>query len=74
MSKILFLKSTMFLNRNIHKYTWNTPDWKPHKQTDNILIHRRWDFIILDVPSFRRVTVILITSWWLQKLGKIGSK
>jgi len=31
--------------------------------TDIYLTIGLWNFIILDVPSFRRVTVILITSW-----------
>jgi len=41
-SKNSVLKSTMFPNRNIHKYTWDSPDGKIHNQTDHILIDRRW--------------------------------
>ena len=37
-SKILFLKSTIFWHRNIYKYTWTSPDGKPHNQIDHILI------------------------------------
>ena len=40
-SKNLVLKSTMFLRRDIHKYTWTTPDKKIHNQTDHLLIDRR---------------------------------
>jgi len=29
-SKNLVVKSTMFPNRNIHKYTWTSPDGKTH--------------------------------------------
>jgi hypothetical protein len=29
-SKDLVVKSTMLQNRNIHKYTWTSPDWKIH--------------------------------------------
>ena len=36
-SKNLVVKSTMFLHRNIHKYTWTSPDGMTHKQTDHIL-------------------------------------
>jgi hypothetical protein len=31
-SKNLVVKSTMFPHRNIHKYTWTSPDWKTHNQ------------------------------------------
>ena len=40
-SKNLVVKSTMFPHRNIHKYTWNSPDGKTHNQIDQVLIDRR---------------------------------
>jgi len=40
-SKNLVVKSTMFLHRNIHKYTWTSPDGKTHNQTDHVMIDRR---------------------------------
>jgi hypothetical protein len=40
-SKNLVVKSTMFPHRNIHKYTWTSPDGKTHNQIDNVLIDRR---------------------------------
>ena len=43
----------MFPNRNIHKYTWTSPDGKTHNQIDHILIGRRRHSNILDVRSFR---------------------
>jgi len=52
-SKNLVVKSTMFPHRNIHKYTWTSPDGQTHNQTDNVLIDRRWHSSILDVRSFR---------------------
>ena len=52
-SKILVVKSKMFPHRNIHKYTWTSPDGKTHNQIDHILIDRRRHSSILDVQSFR---------------------
>jgi hypothetical protein len=47
--------STIFLHRNIHKYTWTYSDGKTHNQMDHILIDRRRHRNILDVRSFRGV-------------------
>ena len=52
-SQNLVVKSTMFPHRNIHKYTWNSPDGKTHNQIDHVLIDRRWHSSVLDVRSFR---------------------
>jgi hypothetical protein len=52
-SKNLVVKSTMFPHRNIHKYTWRSPDGKTHNQIDHVLTDRRWRSSILDVRSFR---------------------
>jgi hypothetical protein len=40
-SKNLVVKSTMFPHRNIHKYTWTSPDGKTRNQIDHILIDRK---------------------------------
>jgi len=50
----------MFLHRNIHKYTWISPDWKTHNQTDHTLIDRRWHWSILYVQSFRGANCDLV--------------
>jgi hypothetical protein len=47
----LVVKSKMFPHRNIRKYTWASPDGKTHKETEHILIDRRWHLIILDAQS-----------------------
>jgi hypothetical protein len=33
-SKYLLVKSTVFSHRNIHIYTWTSPDGKNHKQIE----------------------------------------
>jgi endonuclease/exonuclease/phosphatase family metal-dependent hydrolase len=53
-SKNLVVKSTMFLHRNIHKYTWTTPDGKTNNHIDHILTDRRRHSSILEVRSFRK--------------------
>jgi hypothetical protein len=35
------VKSMMFPQQNIHKYTWTSPDGKTHNQIDHLLIDRR---------------------------------
>jgi hypothetical protein len=52
-SKNLGFKSTMFPNRNIHKYTWTSPDGKTLNQIDHILVDRRRHSNVLDVRTFR---------------------
>jgi len=52
-SKNLVVESTMFPHRNIHKYTWTSPDGKTDNQINHILIDRRRHLSILDVRSFR---------------------
>jgi hypothetical protein len=52
-SKNLRVKSMMFPHRNIHKYTWTSPDGKAHNQIDHILVDRRRHSNVLDVLSFR---------------------
>ncbi|PNF22675.1 hypothetical protein B7P43_G07120 [Cryptotermes secundus] len=54
-SKNLTVKSTMFPNRNIHKFTWTSLDGKIHNQIYHIFIDRRRHSStrILEVRSFR---------------------
>ena len=47
------VKTTMFPHRNIHKYTWTSPDERTHNQIDHILIERIWHSSTPDVRSFR---------------------
>jgi exonuclease III len=48
-SKNLRVKSMMFPHRNIHKYTWTSPDGKTHNQIDHFLVDRRRYFSVLHV-------------------------
>jgi hypothetical protein len=43
----------MFPHHNIHKYTWRSPDGKPHNHIDHILIERGRHLDVLDVQTFR---------------------
>jgi hypothetical protein len=52
-SKNLVVKSTMFLNHKIHKYTWTSPGGNTHNQIDHVLTDRRRHSSMLDVRSFR---------------------
>jgi hypothetical protein len=52
-SEHLRVKSKMFSHRNIHKYTWTSPNRKNHNQIDHILVDRRRHSNVLDVRSFR---------------------
>ena len=48
-SKNLVVKSTMFTHRNIHKYTWTSPDGQTHNQIDHILVDRRSPGVLMNV-------------------------
>jgi hypothetical protein len=52
-SENLVVMSLMFLQFNIHKYAWTSPDSNTHNQIDQILTDRRWHLSILNVLSFR---------------------
>jgi hypothetical protein len=42
----------MFPHRNIHKYTWTSPNGTTHNHIDHILVDRRHSNV-LDVPPYR---------------------
>ena len=52
-SKNLTVKSTKFPHRNIHKYTWTSPDAITHNQIDHVLVDKRRQSSIIDVRSLR---------------------
>ena len=58
--------SSLFVNPE--DQTEKLEDGKTHNQIDHILIDQRWHSSKLEVSG--ELIVILITVWWLQKLGK----
>jgi hypothetical protein len=52
-SKNPIVRSTMFPQRNIHKYTWTSTDGNTHNQIELILTDRRRHSNVLNVRSFR---------------------
>jgi hypothetical protein len=74
-SKNLVVKSTMFPQRNIHRYTWTTPDGKIHNQIDHVLIDRIRHSSALDVQSFRGPDFdtdhYLVVAKWRERLAEI---
>ena len=61
-SENLVVKSTLFPRRNIHKYTWTSPDGKTHKQIDHVLIGDGIQIYWM-CEALGELTVILITIW-----------
>ena len=53
-SKNLIVKSTKFPHRNIHKYSWTSPDGITHNQIDHVQVDKRRQLSIIDVRSLRR--------------------
>ena len=52
-SKNLIVKSTTFPHKDIHKYTWTSPDGLTHNQIDHILIDKRRHTSVVDIRTFR---------------------
>jgi len=60
-SKNLIVKSTMLPHKNIHKYTWTSPDGKTLNNIDHIFIDKRWHSNIVEVQSSRAVVFKLFS-------------
>jgi hypothetical protein len=51
-SKDLVVSSTYFPHRDIHKYTWTSPDETTHNQIRHVLIERRNASSIMDIRTY----------------------
>ena len=47
----LYIFIENFPHRNIHKYTWTSPDGITHSQIDHVLVDKRRQSSIIDVRS-----------------------
>jgi hypothetical protein len=54
-SKNLTVKSTVFPNRNIHKFTWSSPGGKTHNQIHHIFRDRGRHLSVPNVRLFKAV-------------------
>jgi sorting nexin-29 len=49
----LIIGGTLFPHKDIHKYTWTSPDGQTRNQIDHICISKQWRQILLDVRTKR---------------------
>ncbi|KAK2721821.1 hypothetical protein QYM36_003961 [Artemia franciscana] len=49
----LVVGGTLFEYKNVHKYTWTSPDGSMRNQIDHFLVARRWRTSLLDVRGYR---------------------
>lgn len=49
----LLLGATHFQHKDIHKYTWKSPDGKIRNQIDHIIVNRKWKRSLKNVRTYR---------------------
>lgn len=78
MGKGMIIKSTMFPRKNIHKYTWVSPDGKHRNQIDHVLINHKFKNCITNVRTLRGADMdsdhLLRGIWMKVKLRKMEKK
>ncbi len=47
----MVMGGTLFQHKNIHKYTWTTPDGQTRNMIDHIMIKRKWVISMQDCRS-----------------------
>jgi hypothetical protein len=60
----------MLPHRNIHKYTWTSPDSKTHNHI-NYMLKDRWHSSIFDVRSFRGADSDTEDKYYYLRLGRM---
>jgi len=63
-SNNLVVRSMMLLHRNIHKYTWTSPDGRTHNQTDHILRQMALKFISLRGADYDTDHYLVVAEVW----------
>ena len=53
LSNDLVVGGTPFEHKNVHKYTWTSPDGSTRNHIDHFLITRRWRTSLLDARGYR---------------------
>jgi len=74
LGKYMVVKSTMFPQKDIHKYTWISPNWRHKNQIDHVLINDRFKNSILNIRTLRGADMdsdhLLIGIWMRVKIKK----